>query len=350
MKKPNEQMPRTFVAIDFETLKDNKVSACSIGMVRYDNGEKTDEYYSLIRPPKEYDGMEQNGLAQYRKHHIKEDMLTDERTFDELWPEVKAFIDGLPLVAHNASCERGVLTALSQHYGIDLEELLTLGITDTLTMAKRIEPDGGGKGFFTLESIVERYGLPEQTAHHAKDDAEMCGNLYLKLLNVAEEKVIEFSAPMERTKGKRSAAVTVLAEDREQRTDLDAVAENPFKERKVLLSNMDTTLKQEWNHQLHELGAIVMDKWKNDIDILITGKQNERKGKVEKALGMGIQVIGIDDFREMLKQCAANETEEKDGSNTEDDDDIFDNPWIGNSVLTEADKEDPATLLWKGLL
>ena len=47
-------LPKSFVAIDFETLYPQRVSACSVGMVKYIDGEKVDNFYTLIRPPFDY--------------------------------------------------------------------------------------------------------------------------------------------------------------------------------------------------------------------------------------------------------------------------------------------------------
>ena len=43
-----------FTAIDFETAYYRKESACSIGLVRFRDGEEVDSFYSLIRPPSLY--------------------------------------------------------------------------------------------------------------------------------------------------------------------------------------------------------------------------------------------------------------------------------------------------------
>jgi len=46
--------PSSFVSFDFENLFPQRVTACSVGMVKYKNGVIVDTYYTLIRPPFEY--------------------------------------------------------------------------------------------------------------------------------------------------------------------------------------------------------------------------------------------------------------------------------------------------------
>ena len=43
-----------FVSFDFETANFSRKNACSIGMVKYYNGEKIETLYSLIKPPTNY--------------------------------------------------------------------------------------------------------------------------------------------------------------------------------------------------------------------------------------------------------------------------------------------------------
>ena len=43
-----------FVAIDFETANNERLSVCSVGVVIVRGGEIVDKFYSLIKPEPEY--------------------------------------------------------------------------------------------------------------------------------------------------------------------------------------------------------------------------------------------------------------------------------------------------------
>jgi DNA polymerase-3 subunit epsilon len=43
-----------FTAIDFETATGYRHSTCAVGIVTVENGEITEQYYSLIQPPENY--------------------------------------------------------------------------------------------------------------------------------------------------------------------------------------------------------------------------------------------------------------------------------------------------------
>ena len=173
-------LPTSFVSIDFETLYAQRVSACSVGLVKYKDGKLVDHYYSLIRPPFDYEG--KTGFALTRIHGFRESDLVAERTMESVLPEIEKFIGDLPLVAHNASVEKGCLRDTVAYYGLksslDYEHFF-----DTLYLSKDIEKQLGiyedGEGTHTLDAVCRRFGVCEGKHHNALDDAEMCGNLIL---------------------------------------------------------------------------------------------------------------------------------------------------------------------------
>ena len=180
------ELPTSFVGIDFETLYSQRVSACSIGMVKYKDGKIVDRYYSLIRPPFDYEG--KSGKALTWVHGISENMLVNEKTFAELLPEIEGFAEGLPLVAHDASVEKCCIRDVCAYYGI--ETILDYNnIIDTLPLSREAEAKTGkvieGQGTHSLDAVCNRFGVEVKNHHNALDDAEMCGvlmNVFYKIL------------------------------------------------------------------------------------------------------------------------------------------------------------------------
>jgi len=105
--KYGHEFPISFVSIDFETLRGQPISACSVGMVKYINGEIKDCYYSLIKPPKDYEG--KKGEVMTRIHGFTEDQFETERTMIDILPEMERFAENLPLVAHHAATEKSCI-------------------------------------------------------------------------------------------------------------------------------------------------------------------------------------------------------------------------------------------------
>ena len=182
------EIPSSFVSIDFETLYSQRVSACSIGMVKYHDGKKVDQYYSLIRPPFDYPG--KGGQVLTWVHGISEDDVRNEKTFAELLPEIEAFVDDLPLVAHNASVEKCCIRDACAYYDIGTK-LDYNNILDTLALSKIAEAKLGlqveGQGTHSLDAVCSRFSVPTLNHHNALEDAEMCGNLMVKFREIFDE-------------------------------------------------------------------------------------------------------------------------------------------------------------------
>ena len=97
-----------FTAIDFETATRHFHSACAVGIVTVENGIIVDEYHTLIQPP--------NNEYAYHNimvHGIKPIQTLNEKTFDDLFPEIHKRLLGRTIVAHNEPFDRN---AKMRHY------------------------------------------------------------------------------------------------------------------------------------------------------------------------------------------------------------------------------------------
>jgi DNA polymerase-3 subunit epsilon len=162
-----------FVTIDFETAKYSRESACSIGLVKFLDGQATDTYYSLIRPPSLYIRPDFTDI-----HGLTVDDVRDAPTFDKLWDSnIKPFVGELPLAAHNASFDMGVLQAVLEWYDFEIPKLSNFC---TLELSRRT---WHGFPSYSLSNLAKRFGIV-YNAHNALDDAMTCG----KLVQMSAEK------------------------------------------------------------------------------------------------------------------------------------------------------------------
>ena len=105
-----------FVAIDFETADQGRDSACSVGLVRVENGVVVQKLVQLIRPPRlETGDLFTPAPAEFMFtyiHGIKPEQVLDAPTFGEAWPKLSPILKGVHfMAAHNAPFDSGVLTA-----------------------------------------------------------------------------------------------------------------------------------------------------------------------------------------------------------------------------------------------
>lgn len=290
-------LPNSFVGIDFETLYPQRVSACSIGMVKYIDGEIVDRFYTLIRPPFDYPG--KCGSVLTWVHGLTEEMVKDAKTFKELLPEIETFVDGLPLVAHNSCVERACIRDVSAFYGVETT-LDYENIYDTLPLSKQVEAKLGileeGPGTHQLDTVCRRFGISGNNHHNALADAEMTGNLM-----VAFQKILDEGETIEVREIPAASNQKYNPEDKVQRTDLECVADNLFKNQVVVLTGFAKSDSQEYAHKLNELGAIIKESVNKKTNILITG-YNAGPSKMQKAQEVGARIMSEEEFKEIIKE------------------------------------------------
>ena len=212
---------------------------------------------------------------------------------------MERFVGGLPLVAHNACVERACIRETSAYYGIETK-LDFENIFDTLPLSRRAEEKLGifekGPGTHQLDTVCRRFGISGNNHHNALADAEMSGNLMVIFQKVLEdEEIVEVvkAAPAPRQK--------YNPEDMEQRTDIESVTDNPFKNQVVVLTGFSSSDSQEYGHILNELGAIIKNSVSGKTNILITG-YNAGPSKMQKAQELGIRIMPEEEFLEIIKQ------------------------------------------------
>jgi DNA polymerase-3 subunit epsilon len=153
-----------FIAIDFETAKYSRESACSVGLVKFLNGKAADTFYSLIRPPVLYIRPEFTDL-----HGLTVEDVRDAPGFTEVWESgIHPFIGDLPLAAHNAAFDMGVLRAALEWYELPIPPLKYFC---TLKLARAAWPELKSHA---LTSLGEHFGITYD-AHNALADAQTCG-------------------------------------------------------------------------------------------------------------------------------------------------------------------------------
>lgn len=96
---------KSFVSLDIETtgLDSHEDRITQVAMVKVLNGEIKDTYCKLVNPQKHI------SLAASEVNGLYDADVKKEKTIKQIFPEIFAFIDGLPIVAHNAKFDMGFL-------------------------------------------------------------------------------------------------------------------------------------------------------------------------------------------------------------------------------------------------
>jgi DNA polymerase-3 subunit epsilon len=169
-----------FVAIDFETAKYSQESACSIGLVKYQDGKEVDSYYSLIRPPVLYIRPDFTDI-----HGLTIEDVKDAPAFPEIWESgVLPFFGESILAAHNAQFDMSVLRSVLKWYGISKPKLRNFC---TLTLARHTWPELESHA---LTALARHFDIIYK-AHNALDDARTCGDIALRAVKTYSSETIE---------------------------------------------------------------------------------------------------------------------------------------------------------------
>ncbi len=168
-----------FIAIDFETANFDKNSACSVGLIRYVNGQIVDELYTLIRPPTNY------FVPRFIEiHGITPLMTQNEESFEAVWQEkLFPFLinepepDNVsPFVAHNAGFDMSVLKGCLHHFNLGIPKRKSICTVQVARRVWRHLPK------HSLPFLAEYFNITYE-AHNALADAHTCAKLFMMAAN-----------------------------------------------------------------------------------------------------------------------------------------------------------------------
>lgn len=114
----------------------------------------------------------------FRVHGLSREFLADHKNFAGVVDDFLAFIEDLPLIAHNADFDVRFLNA--EFAKLDRPPLAPARIVDTLAMARRLHPGSPS----SLDALCQRYGidLSRRDKHGALLDAGLLAEVYAELM------------------------------------------------------------------------------------------------------------------------------------------------------------------------
>lgn len=169
----------TFAAIDFETANSHYYSACSLGIVIFENGEPHDRKSYLINPGCKFD--DTNVLI----HGITPAQVADAPKFDALWPELLPIFRKYRVVAYS-DFDAKIIHSLIRRYGLTSDKPLTLDYFDVCQHARN---NILGLTNYKLPTVAEFLQIDGLQHHNAVSDAEICGKIYIRLYDEKGRKI-----------------------------------------------------------------------------------------------------------------------------------------------------------------
>lgn len=158
-----------YIAIDFETANQNRISACALGLVYIKNDRIAYQTYHHIKPPQSEKFLARN----IEIHGITAETVDYAMTFNELWEsELSSYFNQNLIIFHNASMDLSVLRNLFEHYSILDYEIEYL---DTMQLA---EKTGNPK---KLSELADKFDIEYHDKHNPEIDAKVCAFVFGEL-------------------------------------------------------------------------------------------------------------------------------------------------------------------------
>ena len=161
-------MPR-FVVFDVETPNRYNDRMSAIGVTVIENGEITQEFYSLVDPETPFDAFNTQLTG------IGPDTVKNAPNFPEVWPQIAPLMETGFLVAHNAGFDLCVLKKCLRGYGMEWKPYVRY--LCTVQMGKRLLPDMR----HNLNVLCDYYGIGLDH-HKADSDSRACAEILLRYL------------------------------------------------------------------------------------------------------------------------------------------------------------------------
>lgn len=158
-----------FVAIDFETANEQRNSACSLGLCLVENNRIIEKKYWLIKPPEM-----RFEKANIWIHGIYPEDVEKEKTFNEIWHEIRPYLENNLVIAHNASFDISVLRRTLEYYNIGFPKCL---YGCTLILARNHYREVAN---YKLNTIANSIGY-KFNHHNAVEDAEAAARIMLDI-------------------------------------------------------------------------------------------------------------------------------------------------------------------------
>ncbi|MFG2331426.1 DEDDh family exonuclease [Streptomyces sp. NPDC048604] len=167
--------PQGYAVVDVETTglaRDDRIVSAAV--YRLDaRGEVEDHWYTLVNPERDPGPVWIHGLT--------DEMLADAPLFPDVAGELSERLDGRVLVAHNAIFDWGMLAreyARAERTAPVRQRLCTIALAKELALPL---PN------LKLESLAAHFGVVQQRAHNALDDARVLAEAFRPSLHAAAE-------------------------------------------------------------------------------------------------------------------------------------------------------------------
>lgn len=289
-------LPVDFVSLDVETTGHDTTynHIIEISAARYRDGQLTDTYSSLIRPPQP--------VPEYitALTGINNEMLSDAPELQAVLPDFSAFLGDDILIGHNIGFDINFLN----HAGYEIAQKYI----NTLRLSRKINPD---LEHHRLQDLAAHYGIQPETFHRSLADSISTARVYLCM----RRQVLDIMTEAEFVSSFRPSYASVGPNYREFIASMDPVdaVDSAISGKTVVFTGaLDRMERKDALLLVAQLGGIPADGITKKTNILVVGNgdfassvKNGKTGKMKKAeeyaaKGFDIITVSEDTFFELI--------------------------------------------------
>ncbi len=169
-----------FVIFDIETTGLSAIndSITEIGAIKIKNGQVIDSFSHLVNP--------ERPIPEFitKLTGITDEMVEEKPTIENIIPLFKEFITDSVLIAHNANFDVGFIRENLKKVKMELAN----PVLDTLELSRAVFPDLKNH---KLNTLAKHLDINLENHHRALDDAEATKDIFLKIMELLEDKGID---------------------------------------------------------------------------------------------------------------------------------------------------------------
>ena len=292
---------KDFVAIDFETLqekatdgKEYKHLPIQLGMVKYVNGKPLEYINTYIDPP-----VNKPWKHNYWKIKIDSSLCEGAPSYANLHSKIIDFIEELPIIAFNASSEKGAFNDACNFYNFSLPFDDERFIDPYCQLLRNYEyPTPQSEDMSGLERWVRCFDLwrEEWQAHCAIDDAIMAAELYLYLQTIDLENSLQIKT---KSKGSKNPCISHSKMAVPQKKISSEHTDRLSGQSIVVSGTFTHHSRDEYKTLIEQHGGKHPSSVSGNTSFILAGR-DMGPAKLEKAQKLGVPIVSEEEFLAMI--------------------------------------------------
>lgn len=285
-------MKERIVVFDLEMLNRDPASICSIGIVEYINHKVNSTYYSLVKPANlSFD------YHAFQVHGIRVRSLYHEKSFKNIWPEIKHYFEDSIIVSHDISGDISHLRNALKAAHIDYPSCI-MSCTSVIAHINFKDEEK-----YNLEYLCKKYDYHFK-AHNSLEDAKACGFLLFKMLEEQNcATLYDFHSKYKIPFGemKKNYYKNLISPENIDRLD-EYFDTRYFSHHTITVIGRISLSKVEFEEKTKQIHAFYTNHVSTQTNFVVLGKLEKKdskqlqKVKELQSIGQDIQVISEDEF------------------------------------------------------